>query len=47
MKNYELVPYCDSDHDSYIKSQLEAFTKYISEFFGKCDVSIMEGHLKI
>lgn len=41
MKNYELVPY----YDSYIKSQLEAFTKYIIEFFGKCDVSIMEGHL--
>lgn len=47
MNNYKLVPYCDSDHDSYIQSQLDAFTKYIIEFFGECDVSIMEGHLKI
>ncbi len=47
MKNYKLVPYCDSDHDGYIQSQLEAFTKYIIEFFGKCDMSVMEGHLKI
>ena len=47
MKNYKLVPYCDSDHDGYIQSQLEAFTKYIIEFFGKCDMSIMEGHLNI
>lgn len=46
MKNYELVPYTDADHDNYIKCQMDAFEKYILEFFGSCDMAIMEGHLK-
>lgn len=47
MNNYKLIPYTDSDHDGYIQCQLDAFTKYIVEFYGVCDVSVMEGHLKI
>ena len=46
MKNYELVPYTDADHDNYIKCQMDAFAKYILEFFGSCDMAIMESHLK-
>lgn len=46
MKNYELVPYIDADHDNYIKCQIGAFEKYILEFFGVCDMAIMESHLK-
>lgn len=46
MKIYELVPYTDADHDNYIKCQIDAFEKYILEFFGVCDMSIMESHLK-
>ena len=46
MKNYELVPYTDADHDNYIKCQMDAFEKYILEFFGSCDMAIMESHLK-
>lgn len=46
MKNYILVPYTDSDHDNYIKCQMEAFEKYIIEYFGVCDMSVMEGHLE-
>ena len=46
MKNYELVPYTDADHDNYIKCQIDAFEKYILEFFGVCDMAIMESHLK-
>ncbi len=46
MKKYELVPYTDADHDNYIKCQMDAFEKYIIEFFGICDMAIMEGHLK-
>ena len=46
MKNYELVPYIDADHDNYIKCQIGAFEKYILEFFGVCDMAIMENHLK-
>ena len=45
MKNYTLVPYTDSDHDSYIKCQTEAFEKYIIEYFGTFDTSVMEEHL--
>ena len=47
MYNYKLEPYTDNDHDGYIHCQLDAFTKYIMEFFGTCDISIMEGHLQI
>lgn len=46
MKTYELVQYTDADHDNYIKCQIDAFEKYILEFFGVCDMSIMESHLK-
>ena len=46
MKNYELLPYTDADHDNYIKCQMDAFEKYILEFFGVCDMAIMESHLK-
>ena len=46
MKKYELVPYTDADHDNYIKCQMDAFEKYILEFFGSCDMAIMESHLK-
>ncbi len=46
MKNYELVTYNDFDHDNYIKCQMDAFEKYILEFFGVCDMAIMESHLK-
>lgn len=46
MKNYELVPYTDADHDNYIKCQMDAFEKYILEFFGNCDMAIMENHLE-
>lgn len=44
---YKLLSYTDSDHDSYIHCQLDAFTKYIIEFFGACDITIMESHLQI
>ena len=46
MKSYKLVPYTDNDHDNYIKCQMDAFEKYILEFFGVCDMSVMESHLK-
>ena len=46
MNIYELVPYTDADHDNYIKCQMDAFEKYILEFFGVCDMAIMENHLK-
>ena len=46
MKNYELVPYTDADHDDYIRCQIDAYEKYILEFFGNCDMAIMESHLK-
>ena len=46
IKTYELVPYTDVDHDNYIKCQIDAFEKYILEFFGVCDMAIMESHLK-
>ena len=44
---YDLKPYNNVDHDNYIQCQLEAFTKYIIEFFGTCDISVMESHLEI
>ena len=47
MNNYKLIPYTDGDHDGYIQCQLDAFTKYIVEFYGVCDVLVMEEHLKI
>lgn len=46
MKSYELVPYTDADHDSYIKCQIDAFKKYIMEFFGVLDMSVMEGQVE-
>ena len=47
MKNYKLIPYTDADHDNYIKCQMDAFEKYILEFFGVCDMAVMESHLKL
>ncbi len=45
MKKYTLVPYKSGDHDSYIKCQMDAYEKYIIEYFGTCDMSVMEEHL--
>lgn len=46
MIKYDLIKYTNADHDNYISCQLEAFTDYIMEFFGKCDISVMENHLQ-
>lgn len=47
MNNYTLVPYADSDHDSYIKCQTDAFKEYIIEYFGAFDIYVMEEHLML
>ena len=47
MKFYKLIPYTNLDHNDYIKCQIEAYKKYLLEFYGKCDTAVMENHLKI
>lgn len=47
MNKYTLVPYSDADHNEYIQCQINAFEKYILEFYGKLDICIMEEHLNL
>ena len=47
MKKYKLVKYTERDHDDYIKCQVDAFEKYVVEFFGKFKIDAMEKHLKL
>ena len=47
MKRYKLIKYSQKDQDEYIKCQVDAFEKYVVEFFGKFKVEVMEKHLKL
>ena len=41
----ELIPFKDEDKELYLKTQIEAFKKYVIEFYGTFDIKIMEDHL--
>lgn len=43
---FELKLYEEKDRDLYLKLQKEAFEKYVIEFFGKFNPSVMEKHLE-
>lgn len=43
---FELKLYEEEDRNLYLKSQRDAFEKYVVEFFGKFNQSIMESHLE-
>ena len=43
---FELREYDEIDRDLYLKTQKEAFEKYVIEFYGAFNQKIMEDHLK-
>ena len=43
---FELKFYEEKDRELYLKMQKDAFEKYVIEFFGQFDQSVMEQHLE-